>query len=104
MAASPLAVIGLVVGATKTVRRVNLSPRALRYEGWLSGVAALGMLVFLGGCGSWVVDGGAGPRNLFHAGAIDVAGLVVMLGAVAIAGIAPCPEPAAAGPGWWPAE
>jgi hypothetical protein len=85
MAVSPVAVTGLVVGVTKTVRRLHLSPRALRYEGWLAGVATLGMLAFLGGCATWIVDGGAGPRNLFHTGAIDVAGLVVMAGAVAIA-------------------
>ena len=85
MAVSPSAVIGLVVGATKTIRRLDLSPRALRYEGRLAEVATLGMLVFLAGCGSWVLDGGPGPRNLFHAGAIDVVGLVVMAAAVAIA-------------------
>jgi len=85
MGISPAAVIGLVVGATKTLRRLDLSPRTLRYEGRLSKIATLGMLVFLGGCGSWVVDGGPGPRNLFHTGAIDVGGLVVMAAALAIA-------------------
>ncbi len=43
------------------------------------------MLVFLGGCGTWILDGGPGPRNLFHAGAIDVVGVVVMGCAVAVA-------------------
>ena len=36
------------------------------------------MAVFLGGCCAWLVDGGPGPRNLFHAGAIDAACAVVM--------------------------
>jgi len=85
MAISPTAVIGLVIGATKSVRRLELSPRALRFEARLSGVATLGMLVFLGGCCTWVVDGGPGPRDLFHAGAIDAAGLVAMAAAVAVA-------------------
>jgi hypothetical protein len=43
------------------------------------------MAVFLAGCCAWIVDGGAGPRNLFHAGAIDVAGAVVMTIAFAAA-------------------
>jgi hypothetical protein len=76
--------ICLVVGAAKTVRRLDLSDRALRYEARLSGVAAMGMVVFLGACCGWIVDGGPGPRNLFHAGAIDVAGLVVMAVAMAV--------------------
>jgi len=85
MVVSPSAVIGLVIGATKSVRRLELSPRALRFETRLSGFATSGMLVCLAGCCSWVVDGGPGPRDLFHAGAIDVAGLVAMAAAVAIA-------------------
>jgi hypothetical protein len=36
------------------------------------------MAVFLGGCCAWIVDGGPGPRNLFHAGAIDAAGVGVL--------------------------
>ena len=85
MAVSPIALGCVVVGAAKVVRRVDFSSRALRYEAWLSRAATLGMVVFLGGCGSWVVDGGPGPGNLFHSGAIDVAGLVVMAGALAVA-------------------
>jgi hypothetical protein len=38
------------------------------------------MAAFLvGGC-CWVVDGGPGPHDLFHAGVIDVTGLVLMTG------------------------
>ena len=43
------------------------------------------MLVFLGGCCSWILDGGPGPRNLFHTGTIDVVGLAVMAGSIAVA-------------------
>jgi hypothetical protein len=43
------------------------------------------MGAFLIGSCCWIVDGGAGPRNLFHAGAIDVAGLAVMVAAALVA-------------------
>jgi hypothetical protein len=85
MAICPIAVVCLVVGAAKTVRRLDLSPRVLRYEAWLGGIATLGMLIFLVGSCCWMVDGGPGPRNLFHAGAIDVAGLIVMASSLAVA-------------------
>jgi len=85
MAVSPLSVICIVVGAAKAVLRLELSPRTLRFEARLSVVAALGMLVYLGACCAWVLDGGPGPRNLFHAGAIDVAGLGVMAAALGLA-------------------
>jgi hypothetical protein len=32
-----------------------------------------------------MIDGGSGPRNLFHVGAIDVGEVIVMAAAVAIA-------------------
>jgi hypothetical protein len=85
MAVSPVAVVCVVVGAAKALLRLELSHRTLRYEARLSAAAALGMLVFLGACCAWVLDGGPGPRNLFHAGAIDGAGLVVMAGALVVA-------------------
>jgi hypothetical protein len=43
------------------------------------------MAVFLGGCCAWILDGGPGPANLFHAGAIDAAAAVVMTIAFAAA-------------------
>jgi len=78
MALSPLAMAGLVVGAAALVRRTELSARVLDYETRLGTAACAAMAVFLGGCCAWIVDGGPGPRNLFHAGAIDAAGTVVM--------------------------
>jgi SAM-dependent methyltransferase len=36
------------------------------------------MAVFLAGCCAWLIDGGPGPRNLFHAGSIDGAGAIVL--------------------------
>ena len=85
MAVSPMAVVCSVVGAAKTVRRLDLSTRVLRYETRLGGIATVGMLLFLVGSCCWVVDGGPGPRDLFHVGAIDVAGLVVMAMASVVA-------------------
>ena len=78
MALSPLAMAGLVVGAAALVCRTELSARVLDYETRLGTAACAAMAVFLGGCCAWIVDGGPGPRNLFHAGAIDAAGTVVM--------------------------
>ena len=46
-------------------------------------VVAGPMALFVLGASLWVVDGGPGPRNLFHTGAIDVlelAALAVMAG------------------------
>ena len=78
MVVSPLAMVCTVVGATKVVRRLELSPRLLRYQGRLGRVAAVAMGIFIVGSCGWIVDGGPGPRNLFHAGTIDVAGLALM--------------------------
>jgi len=78
MALSPLAMAGLTGGALALVRRTELPPRALDFEIRLGTAACAAMAVFLGGCCAWLVDGGPGPRNLFHAGAIDAACAVVM--------------------------
>jgi hypothetical protein len=85
MVVSPVAMVCLVVGAAKTVRRLELSRRSLRFERWLGNLAVVGMISFLGGTCCWLVDGGPGPRELFHAGAIDIAALVVMAATLVIA-------------------
>ena len=84
MAVSPLALIALVAGVTATMRRLDLSPRVLRYEAWLVSAAAAGMTVFLAGGCCWVLAEGWRP-GLFHAGAIDVASLAVMMLALSVA-------------------
>ena len=84
MAVSPVAIILLVAGAAATIRRADLSPRALRYEALLARVTAIGMVTFLTGACAWVVNGGPGPRNLFHAGTIDMAGIIVMAVALVV--------------------
>jgi len=78
MTLSPLAVVGLTGGAAALVRRTELSPRVLDAETRLGTAACAVMAVFLCGCCAWILGGGPGPRNLFHAGAIDAAGAVVL--------------------------
>jgi hypothetical protein len=85
MAVSPLAIAGVVIGAAMTVRRLDLSPRFLGYQVILGWIATFAMLVFLVGSCYWVIDGGTGPRNLFHVGAIDFVEILVMAVALAIA-------------------
>jgi len=85
MVVSPLAMVCVVVGATKVVRRLEVSPRLLRYEGRLGRVASVAMGVFIVGSCGWIVDGGPGPRDLFHVGAIDIAGLALMTAASLVA-------------------
>jgi len=85
MVASPIALLAVLIGAAKTLRRLPLSPRALRYESWLGTAAALAMAGFLAGAGSWIISGGPAPRGLFRVGAIDSAGVAVMAAALILA-------------------
>jgi hypothetical protein len=78
MAASPAALVCLVVAAAQLIRRVELSPRALRFELALARLACVAMLGFVVAPCLWIVGGGSGPRNLFHIGAIDLVDLTVM--------------------------
>ena len=75
----------VVVGAAMAVRRTELSPGVLRFEIRLGIAACVTMVVFLGGCCAWITDRAPGPGNLFHPGAIDVAGALVMAVAFAVA-------------------
>ena len=86
MVASPLAALAAVIGAAKVVRRMQLSARVLRFERGVGLAAAAAMTAFFAGAALWVLDGGPGPRNLFHIGAIDVLELVVMGVSLALAG------------------
>jgi hypothetical protein len=78
MAVSPVALVAAVAGVAGLVRRLDLSPRVLRYEAWLASAAAAAMAVFLAGACGWALAEGSGP-GLFHAGAIDFASLAVMM-------------------------
>lgn len=78
MALSPFALLSVVGGMVAIVRRQRPSARLLGYQARLAAAAALAMACFLVGAGCWVFGHGSGPAGLFHAGAVDVAGLGVM--------------------------
>ncbi len=48
--------------------------------------AAVAMAAFLTGAALWVIDGGPGPRNLFHVGSIDVIELGLLAISLSLAG------------------
>jgi len=97
MVVSPLAFATTLVGLAKVVRRLDLSPRVLRYEKRLTVAATVAMAAFFTGAGMWVFDGGPGPRNLFHIGAIDLIDLVAIALALVVAALAVRRVGAAAG-------
>jgi hypothetical protein len=78
MLLSPVATVSVIVGSSKIVHRLALSPRVLRFERRLGVLVALAMGLFLTGAALWVVDGGPGPRNLFHIGAINIIELILL--------------------------
>ena len=84
MAASPVALIAVLVGGLRTLGRLELSARTRRWETCMAAVAAALMVAFLAGAGSWVLSGGTAPKNLFKIGAIDVLALVVLTGALVL--------------------
>jgi hypothetical protein len=86
MVVSLIAIVSLVTGAAKALRRLDLSPRTFRYETQLARIGTFALIPFLAGAGSWVFDGGPGPRNLFHVGLIDVVAVSVMAGMLVLAG------------------
>ena len=86
MLVSPVAIGAVIVGATRVVRRMDLSPRLIRYERRIGLLAALTTAVFLTGAALWIVDGGPGPRDLFHIGWIDVVELAVLALLVLVTG------------------
>ena len=87
MLGSPIALVGLIASSARIVRRLELSPRVLRYESTVAAIAAAVTLTFLLGAGAWVLDNGApGPTGIYQVGMIDVAGLVAMAAACAVAG------------------
>ena len=85
MFVSPFALCASVVGMVKIVRRIDLSPRALRFEILVGSIASLVMEAFLGAACWWVLRGEPGPKGLFRTGSIDVAALLFMAAAVVLA-------------------
>lgn len=85
MAASPVALVAAVAGAARTIRRVELSSRILRFELALARVAGGLMVAFLAAVCCWIASGGTGPRDLFHVGAIDFVAVAAMVTALLVA-------------------
>ena len=85
MAVSPLALVGAVWGSMTVVARLDLSPRLVRFQRRVAVLVAAAMGVFLLGASLWIVDGGPGPRNLFHTGALDFGELIALGLLVAVA-------------------
>jgi hypothetical protein len=85
MVASPPALAAAVAATVKLVRRVELPPVVQRLEALLGALTCVVMAAFLAGAGCWELEGGPGPRELFHAGAIDVAGIAVISAVLALA-------------------
>ena len=86
MVVCPIALMCVGIGAVRLVREIELSPRLLHFEARLAQLGGMVMVLFLIGASLWVVDGGPGPRNLFHVGAIDIGSICVMLASLATAG------------------
>ena len=85
MAVSPVALGATGIGIARTLGRLEISSRVLRYESWLGLAAGAVMAAFLAGACSWIVSGSPAPRGLFRVGAIDAVGVVVMTGALIVA-------------------
>jgi hypothetical protein len=85
MAASPVALVAAVAGAARTIRRLELSPRILRFELALAQLACGLMVAFVAAVCCWLASGGTGPRNLFHIGAIDFVAVAAMVAALLVA-------------------
>ncbi len=85
MAASPVALVAAVAGGARTIRRLDLSPRVLRFELALARLACGAMIAFVAAACCWIAAGGTGPRNLFHIGAIDVVAVAAMVAALLVA-------------------
>jgi hypothetical protein len=83
MVLSPVALLGLAAGAAALIRRQPLPPRLAAREARLAGAAAVAAGVFFAGAACWVLGPGSAAAGLFHAGVMDVAGLGVMVVALA---------------------
>ena len=74
----------LIADIAERPRARSRTADVLRHQTRLAVAACAAMAVFLAAGGAWIADRTPRPGNLFHAGAIDVAGLVVMTLALAV--------------------
>jgi len=85
MALSPIALVTGVASAAVTLRRVELSERHARFELRAAQAATVAMGAFLVAAVAWLSDGAVRRAALFHVGAIDVVGAIVMGATIALA-------------------
>lgn len=85
MALAPVAIGCFAVGGARVIRRIELSPRALRFGRPLAMIAAGVMLVVVAAAGLWVLGRDGGPRRVFVTGALNARELAVMAVAVSAA-------------------
>jgi hypothetical protein len=78
MMLSPVATGCLVIGVAQVLRRIQMSPRMLRYEMCVGHLALAGLVAFLCGGLCWLSLSSGEPGRLFLAGTIDRAGLAVL--------------------------
>jgi len=78
MVVSPVATGCLVIGIAQMLRRIQMSPRMLRYEMWIGHLALAGLVAFLCGALCWLSLSGGESGRLFLAGTIDRGGLAVL--------------------------
>jgi hypothetical protein len=79
MGVSLSAIVALIVGLTRIVRRLPLSAGVLHLEAVLARAALAVMALFAAAAGAWVFTGKpVGPTGVYSVGAIDVVGLVAM--------------------------
>ncbi len=85
MFVSPLAVTLAATGAARTLRRIDLPARLLRFVSVAGRVAIVGFGLFVVGTLIWLVDGGPGPGRTFQPGTVDLIGLAVISAGLAVA-------------------
>jgi hypothetical protein len=94
MAVSTLAIVALAASAATVLSRLELSARAVRFELRVAQAASVAMAVFVCGACLWLFDPRLAPargtQDLFHAGVIDVVGVVAMAVALCCAHQAVC--------------
>lgn len=79
-----LAAASVVIGVVLVIRRLELSPRTICYHLRLAQAACTGAAAVLGGLLCWLADANASGARMFRAGAIDTAGLTVVVAAAAV--------------------
>ena len=79
MLLSPVALTATLVGLGTMMVTVRRDIRTSTPSIWWTRVLGITMLAFLFGALWWLVDGDAGPRNLFHRGVIDIVDVLAMI-------------------------